>query len=375
MSRIFGPEWNYFTSNRDVNFHGAVKMFFEQINTDVKEYIKDNYYRCYINIIFPMVRQDIALIDYSYDYLEKILDQIKNDRDLLDQTIKSDYRHLIIDPYEYYINSVSEKTGDLSYGMSYKLSVAEDQDLNEVLLLIPKSFSLKEEEKASKFFLSSFEAHGGIVGLAVMFFVGVRENEACGLCFKDIKEMKRHPGTYYLDVGYETTKINSNDLKGGGKTRNAPRRLVLLPEQYEFLKKRMEHVEHQIGSSCLDLPIVCRGDRFDVRCSTIDLSVEGRRFFKNDMKMRESEIAATSTEMVLNDDGEFYEEDPTTYFLRRNAATRLYVHDLSIEECQYFMGHDIESARFLRSDFSDEDMLYSIYQKLMKDPFSDNCTL
>ncbi|MBO5526747.1 MAG: hypothetical protein J5946_01755 [Erysipelotrichaceae bacterium] len=91
--------------------------------------------------------------------------------------------------------------------------------------------------------------------------------------------------------------------------------------------------------------------------------------------MRESEIAATSTEMVLNDNGEFYEEDPTTYFLRRNAATRLYVHDLSIEECQYFMGHDVESARFLRSDFSDEDMLYSIYQKLMKDPFSDNCTL
>ena len=189
MSRIFGPEWNYFTSNRDVNFHGAVKMFFEQINTSVKEYIKDNYYRCYINIIFPMVRQDIALIDYSYDYLEKILYQIKNDRDLLDQTIKSDYRHLIIDPYEYYINSISEKTGDLSYGMSYKLSVAEDQDLNEVLLLIPKSFSLKEEEKASKFFLSSFEAHGGIVGLAIIFFVGVRENEACGLCFKDIKEM------------------------------------------------------------------------------------------------------------------------------------------------------------------------------------------
>ena len=242
-------------------------------------------------------------------------------------------------------------------------------------LLIPKSFSLKEEEKASKFFLSSFEAHGGIVGLAVMFFVGVRENEACGLCFKDIKEMKHHPGTYYLDVGYETTKINSNDLKGGGKTRNAPRRLVLLPEQYEFLKKRMEYVEHQTGSSCLDLPIVCRGDRFDVRCSTIDLSVEGRRFFKDVMKMRESEIAATSTEMVLNENGEFYEEDPTTYFLRRNAATRLYVHDLSIEECQYFMGHDIESARFLRSDFSDEDMLYSIYQKLMKDPFSDNCTL
>ena len=31
MSRIFGPEWNYFTSNRDVNFHGAVKMFFEQV--------------------------------------------------------------------------------------------------------------------------------------------------------------------------------------------------------------------------------------------------------------------------------------------------------------------------------------------------------
>lgn len=375
MIRLFGPEWRYVTINGDVNFHGAVKKYFELINKDVKEYIKDNYYTCYNNIIFPLVNQDLAIVNYDYDYIAKILDVIKSERDLLDQTIKSDYRHLIVDPYEYYIKDISKKTGDLSYGMSYKFVVPDDQDLNEALLLIPKSFNLKEEEKAKKFFLSMVEADGEVIGLSIMYFIGTRENEVCALYFKDIKEMKHYPGIFYIDVGYETTKINSNIIKASGKTWNAPRRLVLLPEQYDFLKRRMEYVEKQTGASCLDLPIVCRGNRFDVRCSTNDLSVEGRHFFKDIMKMRESEIAATSTEMVLNEDGEFYEEDPTTYFLRRNAATRLYSHDLSIEECQYFIGHDIESNRLLRSDFSDEDMLYSIYQKLLNDPLSDICLL
>lgn len=63
------------------------------------------------------------------------------------------------------------------------------------------------------------------------------------------------------------------------------------------------------------------------------------------------------------------------YFLRRNLATKLYIHDLTIDECQYYMGHEIDSRRVLRSDFSDEDMLYSIYKKLLNDPLSDNCTL
>ena len=39
------------------------------------------------------------------------------------------------------------------------------------------------------------------------------------------------------------------------------------------------------------------------------------------------------------------------------------------------MGHEIDSRRVLRSDFSDEDMLYSIYKKLLNDPLSDICLL
>jgi len=40
----------------------------------------------------------------------------------------------------------------------------------------------------------------------------------------------------------------------------------------------------------------------------------------------------------------------------------------------YYM-HVIESKLVLRSDFSDEDMLYCIYQKLLAYHLSDNCTL
>ncbi len=79
--------------------------------------------------------------------------------------------------------------------------------------------------------------------------------------------------------------------------------------------------------------------------------------------------------MMLNEDNEFFEEDPTTYFLRRNLATKLYIHGLSIDERQYYIGYEIDSKRILRSDFSDEDMLYSIYKKLLNDPLSSNCIL
>ena len=93
------------------------------------------------------------------------------------------------------------------------------------------------------------------------------------------------------------------------------------------------------------------------------------------MNNDESHIVPTiSTELFINDDPNFYEEDPTTYFLRRNLTTRLYNHDLTIQERQYFMGYDIESFSLVRSDFSDEDVLYCIYQKLLIDLFSDNCT-
>ena len=375
MTRAFGPDWKYLTADGDLNFHGSVKKYFEIINKDVLEYIKDIYYRTYLNIIFPLISQDVALIDFDYDHIDRILKLIQNERGLLDQTIKSDYRHLVIDPYEYFIKDLADKSFDPSYGASYKLYIPEGDSVESAILLIPKSFSLKEDEKARKYFLSCAEEKGEIVGLAVMYFIGARENEICGLCFKDIKEMKRHPGVYYVNVGYKTTIINSNQLKAGGKTPNAPRRLVLLPEQYRFLKRRMEYIESKTGASCLDLPISCRDDHYDVRCSTNDLSVEGKCFFEHIMKMRGEEISAAATEMMLNEDNEFYEEDPTTYFLRRNLATKLYIHDLTIDECQYYMGHEIDSRRVLRSDFSDEDMLYSIYKKLLNDPLSDICLL
>ncbi len=88
MARIFGPEWKYLTADGDLNFHGAVKKYFEIINTDVLEYIKDIYHRTYLNIIFPLISQDDALIDFDYDHIDRILKLIQNERGLLDQTIK-----------------------------------------------------------------------------------------------------------------------------------------------------------------------------------------------------------------------------------------------------------------------------------------------
>ena len=41
MNNLFGPEWQYQTRDGDMNFHGAVKLSFDFINSKVQKHVKD----------------------------------------------------------------------------------------------------------------------------------------------------------------------------------------------------------------------------------------------------------------------------------------------------------------------------------------------
>ena len=75
-------------------------------------------------------------------------------------------------------------------------------------------------------------------------------------------------------------------------------------------------------------------------------------------------LSAVSLDIEENESKDFNEKDPTPYLFRRNFATGLYIHDLTIEECQYLMGHEIENLSFRRHDFFDENMLFRMAEKL-----------
>ena len=62
------------------------------------------------------------------------------------------------------------------------------------------------------------------------------------------------------------------------------------------------------------------------------------------------------------------EKDPTTYLLRRNLGTHLYLLGLDEAEIQYIMGHSIEDPYIIRNHFENEDLLYEIYRKMKNRP-------
>ena len=62
-------------------------------------------------------------------------------------------------------------------------------------------------------------------------------------------------------------------------------------------------------------------------------------------------------------------KDPTTYLLRRNLGTHLYLLGMNETEIQYIMGHSIEDPYIIRNHFGNEDLLYEIHQKMKNRPF------
>ena len=366
-SLIFPASFHYETPMREMNFLGAVKRYFESINIDNNENTKYEYFRTYKNIIFPAINPGIPVKEYSDRMINNLIESLQSQRYLLDSTIRSNYRHLIIDPFKEYQKEFGNTVyNTIDWGSEYSFHNETNEEKDSTLLMIPKSFHYEENKKAFRYFLACAQSDGEIFGLAIMYFIGSRENEICGLNFSDFVEFKNHPGCFYVISGYGTTGANSNTLETGGKTRNSSKRVPVSDEVRDLIKKRMEYIEKQIGRSCLNLPMVCRGQKFEVRCSTNDLSKAGRNFFKNIMNMRENDMAGISIEMKELANTPFEEKDPTTYFLRRNFATRIgnYMDEdngLTLADCQYLLSHDIEDENFNRYDYNDEETLYKIY--------------
>lgn len=78
--------------------------------------------------------------------------------------------------------------------------------------------------------------------------------------------------------------------------------------------------------------------------------------------MREQDV--TGLAVMIENEKDFNEADPTTYLFRRNKATQLQIAGLSLGEPQYYMGHLITDGLANRSDYNDESMLIKISKKL-----------
>lgn len=272
---------------------------------------------------------------------------------------------------------------DILFGSVYSLPHVEEKSKAHEKEFVRTQKSLRAEEEKALFekVMVDPEQEGPLMGLALMFGLGVRNNEACGLKFNGIQEMPYHPGNYCAWI-YETTKGATNQLKAGGKTRNAPRILPIPPVLADFLMQRKAFLTSEIEKGNIrldpergirdvnDLPVACQKNDYTEHCASRHLTACGRVILR-EIKVREDEIAfidQSLRDQAMREKMGVIEKDPTAYLLRRNLAGHLNILGLSEEEIYYYMGHDMGGDRTLRNEYNNEAFLYEILEKLRNRP-------
>lgn len=373
--------YNEYATNGQLNFIGICNKYFDVIanKTDQNERTQTAYKANFKNLIFPRINIGKAAIDYTEDDLMDLIDRSSKG---YEASTRNRNELLITRSFNEFVNDPSVPGTEKFWGTYCKYYSKNHTSIDEnVLKKIRKSFRIEEEKIIFDILLAHPEtSNGELVGLAVMFLTAIRNNESAGLNFEDIKALKEHPNVHYIQV-YETTKINSNELKPGGKTRNAIRKLPLIDCLYAYLMERKAIIINELIKSgvakeeaerkVLEMPIACRGKHYETRCSSIDLSNAGREFLRVDLEFDEDEYSGLSyCRLKCIGTNGILESDTTTYLLRRNMATHLYALGFSTLQSQYYMGHNMENTPLKRSDFNDEEFLYDIYKLLQNHPLN-----
>ena len=217
---------------------------------------------------------------------------------------------------------------------------------------------------------------GENIGLFLMQTIGLRNNEAAGVDFGDVRQLST--GKYAMFI-YKTAEENRNTRKGGGKSWNAVRDLTLLDVTILFLKQRKEFLKKEILSKNIrdrdgniirdvkKLPIACRGKDYATPCSSRDLSVAGKPIL----------MAAHITEVELREIDKYMQskmfaaegwddKDPTTYLFRRSYATDLRLLGVPLSMRKYIIGHKIDDSMDKRVSYENEDKLQEVYDYIKR---------
>ena len=366
------------------NFIGITHRYFDEINKNNLPKTNDTYIQRYEENIFPYVDISTPAEDYDEETIEDLISRIRVRSGYSDQSINSSIRHLIYDPCMCFFQDPKNIGVDPNtlWGSANDYRIKETEDRSAAFLKIRKSLSIEEEKVAAKYLLDPKTEIGENPGLTLMFLLGTRNNETCPLRFGDIREMTEFPGCYYVQI-FETVRLGDNTLKASGKTANSPRRLPIMPVLLDYLRGRKEYICSQIRfpytdssgktfSSVDELPIACRGNQFSVICRSKDLTLAGKRFLHDVLKLQEQEVSGIAAYMIetQNTWEDLQEKDVTTYLFRRNFATHLYNLGLSLTDSQYYMGHAMDNTPMRRADYANEEYLHYLYTLLLRHPLN-----
>lgn len=325
-------------------------------------------YRGYIKdkIVPALKNHDYrSILDYNREDYESALRMIEKQGKGVSGEPFVPYKDSTLGKYRFLI--IATVTVASRYGLSMDLFSKEGKDHakkgkeNKKQFIVPKSLKVSQEIAVANYLKANINKQGQVVGLLLMYAAGVRNAEACGVSFGHIKEMTDYPGNYYLRTP-QTTEIDSFNPKLGGKSINAPRSIPLPNNLAAWLFEIRDHrlaVLRKNGQNQIraeDLPIVCRDNDYEHRCSADNLTEAGRKMFiKIGMRQEEycelgrelSKTLAAMKEANEEDIFDLYEKDPSSYLLRRNFATHMMILGLTETEMMYVIGHKMEDLRYI----------------------------
>lgn len=326
--------------------------------------------------LFPELPRDKGIDTYTVEEFDEVLHRIRVAMNYQASTMN---HYILLLARICYAGFVHGHCLDFLWGTRYQMTAGKSKPLVEekadVLLRIRKSLTEAEEQAILDILFEDPEtASGQTVGLAIMCLSAVRNNEACGLNWGDLRRLREFGETQTLWI-YKTTAVGKNILKAGGKTRNASRVLPIVAKLGDFLEKRKAFIQSKIDDGTLpvdtkieDLPMVCRGEDYTTRCKSGDLSVAGRLLFKQihfeQKRMVYWEIWVQEQSAAKR----IEEKDATTYLFRRNFGTHIRNMGFTMAQVQYYMGHDVEDDFETRNGFTNEENLQEMARILKGHP-------
>lgn len=367
-------------------FSGVLYQYFEEIASRWNSNTRKAYLGQYQGQILPRLA-DRPLEEYTRDDFDQVINDI--DSQYAQQGNGQGYAANTIQHYRHLIRVVLKAAAahnicpDVLWGTLFSIASEEKAEATKIkeFVRLRKSLTVQEERKIVEKLFNDPMQSGQNMGLALMFSLGLRNGEACGVNFGAIRKMESHPDCHCLWI-YQSTGYSSNELHAGGKTANMPRILPIPQKLYSLLEARRQFLETLLinGSIFLDdvlgprsvddLPVACVDDQFTVRCQSNHLTRAGQILLK-EIQVSEDELAYMDRDLQnpkLAQEMGVVEKDPTVYLFRRNLGTHLYLLGLSESEIQYIMGHSIEDPYLSRNDFTNEELLYNIKVKMENRP-------
>ena len=371
-------EWKYMVDN-EYTFFGVYCEFYDKVSKKWKSSsTRTQNELTYNNKIIPNLNDHDTKPISSYlreDYdaaIERIIKQGQGNKSepyqpYADSTIKT-FRRLI-----YYVVDVAAEEGlceNVLWESCYNPKVSTDDEERIARNgLLPKSLTIAQEIAVAQALLKDPMQTGQNMGLLLMYGLGLRNAEACGVNYNDIKPMQGHPECAVLWI-YKTTGYDKSTTKLGGKSKNADRIIPIPSLILNIIYKRRQQLELLLDKDIGNYPLTCLDNQWEQRCSARQLTAAARKLFQA-INMNAAQVSAIDNDLRTDTDSNFSneEQEPTAYLFRRNFGTHMHILGLSEAEIQYVIGHDIEDPYETRNEFVDEEKLYQIHLKMSQRPF------